>query len=123
MPFIYDFNKAMTDVQTVDIQPKGWKGNIIIEYVVSQVNRYDTMLSVVWRVKGTTHCFVIPEQRLNVMSNGDYKKHFTQALEAFRTDYLTWFSDDMYEKCEWKDEYKEQYGRFIIENYHCDNKG
>lgn len=116
MPFIYDFNKAMTDVQTVDVQPKGWKGNVTIEYVISQVNKYDTMLSVVWRVKGTTHCFVIPEQRLNVLSNGDYKKHFIQALEAFRADYLSWFTDEMYEKCDWKNEYKQQYGRFIIEN-------
>lgn len=113
MPFIYNFNNALTDVTTVDVEPKGWGGVITIEYIVAQVNKFDTMLSVVWRVKGTTHCFTIPEQQLNVISNGDYKDHFTKALEGFRTDYLSWFKNKEYDGCEWKTEYEHQYGRFI----------
>lgn len=113
MPFIYDLKQGLTDIKTVDVDVKGWKGTVTVEYVVSQVNKYDTMLSVVWRVKGTTHCFVIPEQKLNVMSNGDYKKHFKEALAGFRADYLSWFTDEDYDGCEWRNEYKQQYGRLI----------
>ena len=113
MPFIYDLNQGFTDIQVIEVEPNGWKGPISVEYVVSQVNKFDTMLSVVWRVKGTTHCFVIPEQRLNVMCNGDYKKHFKQALEGFREDYLSWFTEEEYDNCEWRDEYKQQYGKLI----------
>lgn len=113
MPFIYDLKQGLTDIQTVDVNADGWENTVTIEYVVTQVNKYDTMLSVVWRVKGTTHCFVIPEQKLNVMCNGDYKKHFKQALEGFRADYLSWFTDEEYDRCEWRDEYKQQYGRLI----------
>lgn len=115
MPFIYNFDNALSDINTVDIEVDGWKDKLTIEYVVSQVNTYDTMLSVVWRVKGTTHCFVIPEQRLNVISNGNYMQHFKDALGAFRKDYLSWFNDKEYDGCEWKNEYKFQYGRFIKE--------
>lgn len=116
MPFIFDFTPIpKEDLYTVDIRPNGWVSPITIEYTVAQVNMYDTMISVVWRVKGTTHCFTIPEQRLNHISHGDYAKHFTKALEAFRTDYLSWFSDDEYKDCTWKEDYRKQFGRFIKE--------
>ena len=115
MPFVYDFSSAISDVYTVDVEPKGWKGKVTVEYVIAQAHKYDTVLSVVWRVKGTTHCFTIGEKHLNLISNGDYKKHFTEALQNFREDYLSWFEDDEYKDAEWREEYRRQYGRFIIE--------
>lgn len=114
MPFSFDFNLALGDTYTTEVSPKGWKGPIIIEYVVAQAHQYDPMVSVVWRIKGTTHCFTIEEQRLNQLSHGDYKAHFKKALEAFRIDYLSWFTRDEYKNCEWKYEYQQQFERFII---------
>lgn len=115
MPYIFDFSAGLSDVRTVDIDVDGWKSPLQIEYVIAQVNKYDPLLSVVWRVKGTTHSFVITEQRLNVISHGNYDEHFKKALKAFREDYLSWFKDEDYEQCEWKYEYREQYGKFIVE--------
>lgn len=114
MPFVFDFNMAQGDVHTVEVSPKGWNGPIVIEYIVAQAHTYDTMVSIVWRVRGTAHCFTIPEQRLNQLSHGDYRKHFQEALEGFRTDYLSWFRDEEYKGCEWREEYKQQFGKFII---------
>ena len=113
MPFVYDFNSSVSGISTVEVYPKGWKSPVVVEYVVAQAHRYDTTLSVVWRVKGTQHCFTIGEQRLNVLSNGDYKKHFTQTLENFREDYLSWFREKEYENAEWKYEYRDQFGELI----------
>ena len=50
---------------------------------------------------------------MNVLSNGDYKKHFTQTLENFREDYLSWFREKEYENAEWKYEYRDQFGELI----------
>ena len=113
MPFVFDFNTSLSDMTSIEVSPKGWTLPVIVEYVIAQAHRYDTTLSVVWRVKGTTHCFTIGEQRLNVLSNGDYKRHFTETLENFRKDYLSWFKDPEYENAEWKYEYQQQYGGFI----------
>ena len=115
MPFIFDFDTSLSDIQQIDVCPKGWKNPITVEYVIAQAHKYDTTLSVVWRIEGTTHCFSIGEQRINVLSNGDYKKHFTEVLENFRKDYLSWFKDEEYENAEWKYEYKRQYGSLIEE--------
>jgi hypothetical protein len=115
MPYIYNFSDGLSETYTVSVDVKGWKSPVDIEYVVAQVNEYDPLLSVVWRVKGTTHSFVIPQQRLNVISHGNYNEHFKKALEAFREDYLSWFREKEYELCEWKYDYKEQFGKFIIE--------
>lgn len=122
MPFLFDFNEARGDVHEVDVSPNGWKCPLKIEYVVAQAHRYDTMASVVWRIKGTTHCFTIEEQQLNHLTHGDYKEHFTKALEGFRLDYLSWFRDDMYRDCDWKYEYRKQYGNIIIPEKDSDNK-
>lgn len=116
MPFIYDFRKALDDPHTVTVSPMGWNGPITVEYIVAHVNDYDQDISVVWRVKGTTHCFTIGEQRLNHLSNGDYQKHFQEVLEGFAKDYNSWFTDKQYEGCEWRNEYRKQFGKFIIED-------
>ena len=123
MPFVFDFKNVIDDVHTVDIEPKGWVSPITIEYAVAQAHLYDTVVSVVWRVKGTSHTFTIGEQRLNTISNGNYKKHFTEALEAFRDDYITWFTEDKYKDVEWKNEYKKQFGKFIIFDKATDKGG
>lgn len=114
MPFYFDFNLANGELHTVEVSPIGWKGPITIEYITAQAHQYDTMVSVIWRIKGTEHCFTIFEQRLNHISHGDYKAHFKEALENFRIDYLSWFKDEMYRNCEWKYEYEKQYGKLII---------
>lgn len=118
MPFIFDFNVFdKEEIHTVEISPDGWNGPITIEYCVAQAHKFDTMLSVVWRVKGTTHCFTIEEQRINRLSHGgEYKDHFKKALEGFRKDYLSWFKEEEYKDCDWKYEYQKQYGRFIIQD-------
>lgn len=116
MPHIFDFNNCLEDIHTVEVSPKGWKGPLTIEYSVAQNSKYDTQVSLVWRIKGTTHTFSIYQKRLNVISNGNYKKHFEEALEGFREDYLSWFKEDKYKEVDWKNEYKEQYGNFIIQD-------
>ena len=114
MPSYFDFNLANGELHTVEVSPIGWKGPITIEYITAQAHQYDNMVSVIWKIKGTDHCFTIFEQRLNHISHGDYKAHFKEALEKFRIDYLSWFKDEMYRNCEWKYEYEKQYGKLII---------
>ena len=114
MPFAFDFSKCVGGVKVMEVRPEGWRTPLFVEYGLSQVGQYDTQVSVVWRVKGTTHTFSIYEKRLNLISNANYKKHFEEALSNFRKDYLSWFKDSDYEGVEWKYEYKRQYERFII---------
>ena len=117
MPFVFDFRQALSEPKTVTVNPKGWRCPIKVEYVVAQAHKYDTSLSVVWRVKGTTHCFSIYEPNINDWSKGKgYELHFQTALENFRTDYLGWFRDEAYKDAEWKWEYEAQYGRLILED-------
>ena len=109
MPHIYDFKNCIGDVKEITVNPKGWSGPIIIEYGVAQHNPHDPMLSVVWRIKGTGHTFSIYERRLNVISHSNYEAHFTEALENFREDYLSWFEDDRYRDVTWKYDYQKEY--------------
>ena len=113
MPFNFDFNRKLTDIKTIDITPNGWTP-LTIEYCCAQARVYDTMTSVCWRIKGTTHTFTIYENRLNKISNGDYAKHFTETLELFREAYLSWFENKEYQECVWRNEYEQKYSRFII---------
>ena len=55
MPHIYNFENCIGDIKEVKINPKGWINPITIEYGITQHNVHDPMLSIVWRVKGTTH--------------------------------------------------------------------
>ena len=113
MPFNYNFENHLDKIKTVDVNPKGWKP-VTIEYCVTQVNQYDTTLSVAWRVKGTQHTFTIPERKLNIISHANYKAHFEEVLANFREDYLSWFEDPYYQDVQWKYEYKEQFDKFIL---------
>ena len=121
MPHIYDFKNCIGDVKEITVNPKGWSGPIIIEYGVAQHNPHDPMLSVVWRIKGTGHTFSIYERRLNVMSHSNYEAHFTEALENFREDYLSWFEDDRYRDVTWKYDYQKEYGKYILPRNESDN--
>ncbi len=116
MPFNFDFNNKLTDnINTVEIYPKGWISPITIEYCTAQARKFDTMLSICWRVKGTSHTFTIYENRLNKISSGNYAEHFKETLELFREDYLSWFTSKEYEGCEWRDEYRQQFEKYIIQ--------
>jgi len=113
MPFIYDFNKGYSKPKYINIHPKGWKP-ITIEYTVGQANPLDTLSSICWRIKGTTHSFTIYEQKLNQLcEGGEYGKHFEKVLELFRKDYLQWLTDEKYKGCEWVEEYIHQYKDII----------
>ena len=114
MPNNFNFSNCISEIKTVEINPRGWRGPIVIEYAEAQVNKYDPMLSIVWRVQGTQHTFSIYERRLNVISNANYKAHFTEALENFREDYLSWFRTEGWEVTPWVKEYQQQYGNLII---------
>lgn len=114
MPHIYNFNNCIGPIKEVVINPKGWVNPITIEYGVTQHTKYDPMLSVVWRIKGTTHTFSIYERRLNVLSHSNYEAHFTEALENFREDYLNWFKSEEYKDVKWKYDYEKQYGKLIL---------
>ena len=114
--FEFDFKKCITDIKQVTISPKGWNGPIVIEYGLAQVNQFDTHTSVVWRVMGTTHTFHIYEPQINKYSHSNYAKHFTEILENFREDYLSWWKDPKYDGCEWREGYLRQYGKLISKN-------
>lgn len=114
MPFYFDMKNTDNGIKEVKVNPDGWVNPVMVEYTVAQAHKYDTTVSVIWRVKGTEHCFTIGEQKLNVLSHANYPKHFEEVLRNFRLDYLNWFSDPIYENAEWKYEYKRQFDRFIL---------
>lgn len=114
MPFCFDMNNYDKEIKEVQVNPDGWRGPVTVEYIIAQAHKYDTTVSVIWRVKGTQHCFTISEQKLNVVSHANYPKHFEEVLRNFRLDYLNWFSDPTYEKADWKYEYQRQFDKFIL---------
>lgn len=113
MPFLFNFDNSLNEIKEIKINPKGWCDNIIIEYCVAQAHPYDTMSSICWRIKGTSHTFTIYEYKLKDSNCDIYAKHFTETLETFREDYLSWFQEEKYRDCEWKWEYKKEYGNLI----------
>jgi len=114
--FVFDFKKCLSGVKTIEVSPKGWKLPLYVEYGIAQVNEYDPQMSVVWRVKGSLHTFTIYEHKINILSNGNYKGHFEEALSNFAKDYKSWFTDEYYKEVGWKYEYKDDIGRFIIQD-------
>jgi len=111
MPNNVDFSK-LEDIKTIEVNPEHWISPLYVEYGVSEeVSQYAT-ICYFWRVKGTEHTFIIPVTRLDYISSGDYKKHFENALEIFRDDYLIWASENFI--YDWSKEYKDQFSKFII---------
>ena len=41
MPHVYDFSNCIGEVMTVEVNPKGWRGPLIIEYGIAQHEKYD----------------------------------------------------------------------------------
>jgi len=106
MPNNADFSK-LDNVKETSINPSGWINPLIIEYGISN----DVMPLCCWRIKGTKHTFTIPVIRLDYISEGNYKTHFSKALETFREDYIKWASDGFF--TEWAKEYENQYSKYI----------
>lgn len=107
MPNNYNFS-LLENVKEININPKGWVNPIIVEY---GTNYYGEVLSYHWRIKGTTHTFIIPVLRIDFLSQGDYVKHFEEVLQEFREDYKGWVQEKFYTK--WMCEYRDQYSKFI----------
>ena len=110
MPHFFDFKK-LDKTSRILVVPRGWVEPLYVEY---GVGRYKDTLSYFWRVEGTQHTFTIPVTRMNFLSEGNYEKHFSEALEAFRADYLDWQIKDPEYSVEWHREYREQFGKFIV---------
>jgi len=107
MPHHYDFS-CFDNIKNLTIDIVGWKNPINIEYAYSYEGDIPKLY---WRIKGTTHTFVISLEELNAYSSGDYELHFQQALTVFRSDILKWVSDGATEK--WMREYIFMYKKFI----------
>lgn len=116
MPFNFDFNNALGEIKEITVNPNGWKNPIIIEYCEAQAHTYDPMISICWRVKGTSHTFTIYEKRIiRHIKDGSYKTHFEDVLQKFAEDYRSWFAGkNGMQQCKWRDEYQAQYGTLIL---------
>lgn len=108
MPHKKNFDEVI-NTQTIEINPQGWVNPLFVEYGIAL--HYNTP-SYFWRVKGTSHTFVIPITRMEFLSSGDHKSHFEKSLEKFREDYIEWKSVNFIS--DWMAEYREEYKKFII---------
>jgi len=107
MPNNYDFSK-LENVQSSRVEPEGWITPLYVEY---GTGLHGGVPSYFWKVKGTSHTFVIPILRMDFLSKGDYEAHFKETLEGFRKDYVGWNGEEWY--AEWMQDYREQYRDFI----------
>jgi hypothetical protein len=107
MPFKYDFSK-LENLKEILIDIDGWVSPLIIEYGIGY---HGENLSYFWRVKGTTHTFIIPVLRMDYLSEGNYKKHFQDILSEFREEYKDWARENW--STQWMREYQQQFSRFI----------
>jgi len=112
MPHNFDFS-LLSNIKTMEVFPEGWISPLEIEYAVGvNENVFNGIPSYLWRVKGTSHTFTIPVSRIDFVSQGDYQKHFSNALEIFRENYITWKEGGF--STPWARDYREQYYKFII---------
>lgn len=111
MPNNLDFSKVK-DIKTIEVNPEGWISPLYVEYGILDDDQISGILSYCWRVKGTLHVFVIPVSRMDFLSSGNYKQHFTDVLETFRSDYISWKEQGF--QYPWVQEYRDQFNRFII---------
>lgn len=107
MPNNYDFSK-IKNVKEIRVNPRGWVNPVVVEYGSEY---HGEVLSYFWRVKGTTHTFIIPILRMDYLTGGDYTKHFEEVLENFRDDYLGWLEEGLYTP--WMKEYYNMYNSYI----------
>jgi hypothetical protein len=114
MPNNFDFSQ-LKDVKTMEVNPQGWVTPLYVEYGSSNEEYsgvYGAIPSYYWKVKGTQHTFVIPIIRIDFLSSGDYKKHFEEALNCFRNDYIDWKEKGF--ESEWAKDYQKQFSKFIV---------
>jgi hypothetical protein len=114
MPNNFDFSK-LNNVKTIEVNPQGWVTPLHVEYGTSEDMNdgvYGAIPSYYWKVKGTQHTFIIPIIRIDFLSSGNYKKHFEDALETFREDYVNWKTEGF--TSEWSRDYQRQFSRLII---------
>ena len=112
MPNNLDFTKLI-DVKTIEVNPANWISPLYVEYGIQEENPiYGGVSCYCWRVKGTQHTFIIAVARIDYVSSGDYKKHFENALEVFREDYIEWKNEGFIH--EWARDYRNQFSKFII---------
>lgn len=111
MPNNFDFSE-IKDLTIIEVNPDGWVKPLFIEYGTLNDIKIFGKMSYYWRVKGTTHTFVIPTVRMDYLSGGNYKQHFKDVLEIFREDYINWEKEGFITK--WSKEYFNQYSKFII---------
>jgi len=107
MPNNYDFS-TLTDVKEMIVNPEGWVNPLTIEYGLGY---HKENMSYHWRVKGTKHTFVIPVIRLDYLTEGDYAKHFEEALKGFREDFQGWAEGGF--STPWMQDYRKDFSRFI----------
>jgi len=108
MPNRVDFSE-IKNIKDISVNPDGWINPLYVEYGLGM---HYNLPCYFWRVKNTEHTFVIPIARLEFLSSGEYSKHFKEALEGFREDYLEWKNAGFETK--WMQEYRKEYGRFIL---------
>ena len=108
MPNNYDFS-IFKNINEVSVTVEGWKSPLLVEYAMEY---HGDVPSCFWRVKGTTHTFIIPLVRLNYLSTGNYAEHFNKTLSVFREDYLSWKEQGF--TADWVSEYREQFSEYII---------
>ena len=106
----FTFEKDVQEIDTIDIDPKGWYP-LTIEYGTAPLGASQAY-QMCWRVKGTDHMFKIPLTYFYEQSNGDYEKHFSEVLETFRVDYLDWYKQGFKEP--WMQNYRRQFKEFIF---------
>lgn len=111
--FLFNHNDYIGETKTVTVNPKGWNGPLEVEYGVAQANVFDTMSSIVWHVVGTKHYFAMYEPYMVKYAKSGYAAHFTDVLERFREDYLSWWEQAEYDGCEWRDDYRREFGSYI----------
>ena len=108
MPHKVDFT-TITNVKSVEVHPKGWTSPLFVEYGIGL--RYNVP-SYFWKVRSTEHTFTIPIERFEFLSSGDYKSHFSKALEGFRKDYMEWKDSGF--NTSWMKVYHEEFKMFIL---------
>ena len=107
MPNNCDF-KEVKNIQEKRLDIEGWISPLIIEYGTGFEGGVPSYF---WRVKGTSHTFVIPILRMDFLSKGDYESHFIETLKTFRIDYIKWSSEGFY--TDWMQEYHKMFQSFI----------
>ncbi len=108
MPNHYDFTQLI-NLKEVELNLSGYINPITIEYGIGD---FKGISSYYWRIKGTLHTFTIPILRMDFISKGNYKDHFSKILTSFREEYIEWYKSGL--EADWMKEYYEEYKNTIL---------